>query len=216
VILTSADGANWSQRQPRTKIYLNSVACGDGKFVAVGCCDAVSGKVILTSADGENWIESQPVLNANLQKVVYGNGQFAAVEAGSRVFTSPDGLTWTTHATDDWGLIFSSSDGLNWMRRQLTSWQSVQGLTYGNGHFVAVNSGGILESGSMIGLVHTPNRASGLLSLSLEGPMGLDYTIQSSSDLMTWHDVTNAQSNTIILENLPLGSGRQFYRAYSQ
>ena len=94
-----------------------------------------------------------------------------------------------------------------------------RGIAYGNGHFVAVGENGtILQSGSIIHLSIMPDASTGLLSLSLEGPTGLDYTIQTSLDLISWQDVTkitSAQSGKIILDGLPISSGRTFYRAFS-
>ena len=63
-------------------------------------------------------------------------------------------------------------------------------MAYGNGHFVFAipegrTPGAIWESGSIINLEIRPNTATGLLSLSLEGPSGLDYTIQTSTDLIS-------------------------------
>jgi hypothetical protein len=64
-------------------------------------------------------------------------------------------------------------------------------------------------------------RSSGTdsLSLSLEGPSWLNYSIQTSNDLISWRDVpniTSAQFNKVILDGLPATSDRIFYRAYSQ
>jgi hypothetical protein len=75
---------------------------------------------------------------------------------------------------------------------------------------VGVGSGGsIVQSGSITTLSIAPDVSTGLLSLSLEGPTGLDYTIQTSSDLVSWRDVTkisNAPSSKVILEGLPVTS----------
>ena len=83
---------------------------------------------------------------------------------------------------------------------------------------MAVGIGGnILQSGNIINLSIT--RSAGPLTLSLEGPADLEYTIQTSSDLVSWRDVTkisNAQSSKVLFEGLAASSDRQFYRAYSQ
>jgi hypothetical protein len=53
----------------------------------------------------------------------------------------------------------------------------------------------------------------------LEAPTGLDYTIQTSTDLISWHDVTkitSAQSNKVVLDGLPADANHLFYRAYSR
>jgi len=94
------------------------------------------------------------------------------------------------------------------------------GITYGNGHFVAVGPGGtILQSGSIITVALVPKIGTGLPSLSLEGPTGLAYTIQSSTDLISWRNLTNitsVQGTNIIFDALPAASDHLFYRAYSQ
>jgi hypothetical protein len=91
-------------------------------------------------------------------------------------------------------------------------------IAYGNGHFVAVGLGGtILQSGSIITLAITPNAATGHLTLSLSGPLGPSYTIQNSTDLISWQNLTNiimGQSTNIILDSPP-ASDHLFYRAYS-
>ena len=77
----------------------------------------------------------------------------------------------------------------------------------------------ILQSGSMINVSITPNTDTESLTLSFEGPTGLDYTIQTSSDLISWRDVTkisNPASTKIVLEGLRITSDRQFYRATSR
>jgi hypothetical protein len=118
------------------------------------------------------------------------------------------------------GYILTSADGVNWARRP--AWQQVplHGVAYGAGHFVAVGEyGTILQSGSIVNLEIRPSAGTGLLSFSLEGPSGLDYTIQTSTNLISWRDVTkisNAQSSKVILDGLPVTSDRQFYRATSQ
>jgi hypothetical protein len=53
----------------------------------------------------------------------------------------------------------------------------------------------------------------------LEGPTGLAYTIQSSTDLISWQTVTNitsVQPTTVILPAPSAASDHRFYRAYSQ
>jgi hypothetical protein len=76
-----------------------------------------------------------------------------------------------------------------------------------------------LESGSLnpalaLGL----DPASGLLTLSLTGPTGLAYTVQNSTDLVAWDNVTNftsIQSTTVVLDALAPATDHRFYRAVS-
>ena len=94
------------------------------------------------------------------------------------------------------------------------------GITHGNGQFVAVGIGGnILQSGSIFMLTIATSVRHGLLSLTVKGPTGLEYTIQTSTDSVSWRDVrkiSNAQSGRVILDALVSSSDRQFYRAYSE
>jgi hypothetical protein len=79
---------------------------------------------------------------------------------------------------------------------------------------------GIWVSDSIITLGATRGTAPGLLQLELAGPAGLAYSIQTSTDLVSWRDlttITNAQSSDVItLDALPSAAQHQFYRAYSR
>jgi hypothetical protein len=78
--------------------------------------------------------------------------------------------------------------------------------------------GTILQSGNLITLTIAAKLGTDLLTLSLEGPIGMGYTIQSSTDLRSWRDVakfTSTESSKIVFENLPAHSDHLFYRAFS-
>jgi hypothetical protein len=188
------------------------IAYGNGHFVAFGGFDGSVGSVPTTnvfyelsgaSPDGLILVKQQWPDAA----IAYGNGQFVAL---------------LTSIEQERGTIQTSADGLNWTSPspQILPYQSLRSIAFGNGRFIAVGDGGqILRSGSIINLAIRPDTATGLLSLSLEGPTGLAYTIQSSTDLISWRDaakITSAQSNKVILDGLPATSERLFYRAFSQ
>ena len=153
----------------------------------------------MTSADGTNWTQRlSESVDEGLLGVAYGNGQFVAV-----------GCT---------GALLTSTDGSNWVRRQSgISSGCLTAVAYGDGHFVAVGeSGTIIESGSIVTLALTPGMSSGRLLLSLTGPTGLDYTVQRSSDLIAWENVTNftfALPTSEVLNLQPPGASHLFYRA---
>jgi hypothetical protein len=196
-IATSVDGTNWIQAASGTSSTLNGVVYGAGQFVAVG--GNGDGSVIVTSADGTNWTQRlSESADDFLLGVAYGSGQFVAV-----------GCT---------GALLTSTDGSNWVRRQSgISSGCLIAVAYGDGHFVAVHeSGTIIESGSIITLALTPSMSSGRLLLSLTGPTGLAYTVQSSSDLIAWENVTNftfALPTSEVLNLQPPGASHLFYRA---
>ena len=203
-ILTSTDGVNWVQRESGLtgNNRLFGIAYGNRQFVAVGTS-------IVTSANGLDWVQRQLETQDYLSGIAYGNGQFVAVGDNMLVLTSTDGVDWVERP-----------DGVDWVERRSGGERSLLGIAYGNGHFVAMGPGGrILESGSIITLAITPKAGTGLFTLSLEGPTGLGYTIQTSTDLISWRNLTNitsAQGTNIILDALPAASERLFYRAYSQ
>jgi hypothetical protein len=236
-ISTSTNGAKWIQRDSglarEVQTALSGIAYGDGQFVAVGhsweptitnhsgifkpmiltsdgatykvwvdvqLSDFVS-TVILTSTDGVIWTEQQSGTERDsLRSVAYGNGQFVCVGWSGLILTSPDGVNWVKHQS-------GAQSGL------------LNAIAYGNGYFVTVGwQGTILQSGSIITLALAPKLSSDRLALSLEGPTGHTYTIQSSRDLTSWRNLTNittTQPLTVILDALPAGSERSFYRAYS-
>ena len=210
IVLTSADGTNWVHVQAPATDGLSGIVFGNGQFVAVGGRYPGSTSTIETSHDGVNWVQRQADTSNQLIGIGYGNGQFVAVGGGQ------DNATGLNLA----GTIVTSPDGVNWVQRPSGTTNSLFATIYGNGHFVAVGDcGTILQSGSIINLSITPNATTGLLSLSLEGPTGLDYSIQTSTDLISWQDVTKItglSSGKIILDGLSVGTGRVFYRAYSQ
>jgi len=116
--------------------------------------------------------------------------------------------------------IVTSADGRKWVQRQSAELGGLRAVAFGNGHFVAIGPGGaILQSGSVITLTIALKAGTDLVALSLSGPTGLSYTIQSSTDLTSWQkltSITTTQSTSVILDALPPGSGRVFYRAYSE
>ena len=73
---------------------------------------------------------------------------------------------------------------------------SLSGIAYGNGHFVAVGRyPTILKFGSIITLAITPHPTTGFPTLWLEGPSGLVYTIQICLDNISWQ-IPNSQKVT--------------------
>jgi len=100
----SMPNLTWNLSATPTDLQWNSVAYGNGLFVAVAVDG--SGNNVMTSPDGITWTTRTPANNnlwyvINYGKDLYGNGLFAAVSgAGTAdtsryIMTSPDGITWT-------------------------------------------------------------------------------------------------------------------------
>jgi len=108
------DPWHWHNPLPRGT-NLNSVAFGNGLFVAVGD----QGRTAISS-DGENWMPGNTGFGATLSGLTFGNGSFVAV-GGNMVYSSTNGTNWIQHNP-------GANDGL-------------VAITYGNGSFIAVGGG---------------------------------------------------------------------------
>lgn len=100
-VITSTDGVTWTWRDPAPSdanaYTLNSIAYGNGVFVAVG-----NGGVIVTSPDGVTWTKRTAAISGNLNQVVWGKDKFVCVcegTAAASIQTSPDGITWTARTS---------------------------------------------------------------------------------------------------------------------
>jgi hypothetical protein len=232
-VSSSVDGLNWIQREPGTKQPLSGVTYGNGLFVAVGF------QTILTSPDGMTWVEQLGVIDS-LNGVVYGKGQFVAVGPGNTILTSPDGTNWTRRqspvatsyynavayssgqfvAVTEGGGMVTSADGINWAPRETRTTLPFQGICGVDGRFIAVGPGGrIFDTGTIVTLALTPMPSNRLLSLSVQGPTGLDLTIQGSTDLTSWRNLTNVVTDQMTAIPLNLSTapdGHMFYRALAK
>jgi len=163
LIMTSADGTNWTQLIVPTESTFWSVAFGNGKFV-------VDGAPILTSSDGVSWYPNPGTSSYPYGSVHFVGGQFLLPHGGGGTGTSPglalsaDGIHWSdTFYNTDYplqtaplamaagggvfvavgydGMILTSPDLINWTYRSFPpGGAGINGMAYGNGMYVAVNS----------------------------------------------------------------------------
>jgi hypothetical protein len=176
VMLTSTNGIDWTSRDIGTGNYIYAVAYGNGRFVAVG-------SALLTSPDGITWTYQGK--GYGLFSIAFGNGFFVAIDGNGEFVWSTDGINWNLayyidgnpHAVafgnnqfvvagegspGDGGQIFVSLTGTNDWRRSYFGTESAgfYGLTYGNGHFVAVGPAGIVRSQTAFRLICPSLQAS--------------------------------------------------------
>ena len=178
VIITSPDGITWTERYSGTTEQFKGVSYGNGIFVAVGQWDGYYGGYygsIITSHDGVNWTRRISRINESLEGIAYGNGTFVALgKAGgaSPAIKSSDGINWSG-ASFTWAgpniafgkdtfvavgvayavgqQIYSYNDIDNkWTQRPQPTTCYLDGVTFGDGTFVAVGSTGcIIQSGNI-------------------------------------------------------------------
>jgi hypothetical protein len=158
LVFTSKDGTNWS-RQPIDAIRqfgLNSVAFGDGQFVAVGD----QGRAFI-SRDGIVWSERASGFAAHLDRISYIGTRFV-VTGSFGLISSLDGIEWKpwslaaqdipgqllgiAYAADQFvavgeqGVTMTSADGINWSYRHRDPAQYLKGVAFGNRRFVVAGS----------------------------------------------------------------------------
>jgi hypothetical protein len=157
-ILTSGDGATWTEQGPFFEKNFNAVAFGDGGFVAVG-----NNGTVATSADGVFW---RPFYH--LHNITTGKGLLVATGLNGTIVTSSDGLNWTEQqsGTDkdlneivfaqgkfltvgNDGIVLISTDATNWTVIDTGNTNELHGVAYDSRSqsFVAVGrTGTILNS----------------------------------------------------------------------
>src|SRR5262245_38042131 len=128
-VLTSPDGMTWTPRHADTTNDLSAVAWGNGVYAGVGTQTGPPGTryaVVVTSPDGAVWTGQRLATNTYLRAVTFANGLFVAV--------GYDGQS--NHQ-----FVMTSTNGTNWSSHYLTNLPSAswEGVTYGNGLFVATS-----------------------------------------------------------------------------
>jgi hypothetical protein len=166
-VMTSPDGINWTSRAAAGSCLCRAITYGNGLFVAGG----VSGSYGMYSYDGINWTSGN-FINGSHYDVAYGNGVFVTVVYGTsgdqKVSYSYDGINWSTTTTPE---------GNNW-----------NGITYGNGLFVAVGDAGT-------------NRV-------MTSPDGITWTPRQEAAAIAWQDVTYGDGLFVAVAALT-GSGNR-------
>ena len=158
-ILTSVDGATWTDRSTGTS-DLSGLVRGGGQFVAVG-----DSGTILTSPDSVTWTD-QSTGTSNLNAVTWSGSEYTAVGASGTVLTSPDGVTWTAQTSGTtadlnaitWdgsqfvavgavGTLLTSADASSWTARTSGTSNNLYAIAWSGLQFaVAGASGTILTS----------------------------------------------------------------------
>jgi hypothetical protein len=130
----STDGITWTTATTPPsdgKGSWQGLAYGNGKFVAVAQGSIANTTTAYSEDGGNTWTMRSMPLTGYWYRVTYGGDRFVAIPTCSgasnkKAAYSTTGTSWTTG-----GSLDSSGYGYNW-----------EGLTYGNGKFVAVSKSG--------------------------------------------------------------------------
>lgn len=156
---TAIDEWRWSRPPPQGN-SLNSVAFGNGRFIAVGDLGT-----LLISTNGTDWAVTN-LHNDDLWGVAFGNGTFVAIGVLGAIYTSVDGAAWTKRAdftVYSWyrqlfGVsfinnrfvvsgrkVYSSTDGVAWIDHGTPPSHGI-GVAYGAGKYVMAGFGYVMVS----------------------------------------------------------------------
>lgn len=170
LILSSADGAAWSQQAAPEDLGGLHAAVWTGKqVVAVGELGSV-----VTSGDGSAWTKrrgSRKGMLPTLEALAYSGDTFVAVgRAGAMsgdkaILCSPDGITWTERpgvgpillfgvtwagdrffAVGERGVVAVSTDGFSWGFDSITTSQALTGAFWDGKRAYAVGHNGVILS----------------------------------------------------------------------
>ncbi|QIP13057.1 T9SS type A sorting domain-containing protein [Spirosoma aureum] len=197
---TSPDGSNWTPRSAGIPDNLSYVAYGNGTYIAIGIGSGF-GTTVTRSTDGVSWTVAPAFKSDGVASgLTFGNGQFVALVQGGRIFTSPDGLTWTP--------------------RMSNTQSNLEGITYGNGLFVAVGynatvvtspNDAVVQPGNLPPVAPGIGNASGVVGQpflqtipAFTDPEGLPLTYSISS-LPAGLQFTAGSAGTI--SGIPTGTG---------
>jgi len=217
VVMTSVDGASWTNHTSGITSNLKSVSYINDQFVAVG-----QGGSIIYSDDGASWTSATSNDTSELTSVAYGNGTYVAVGGFGKVLTSGDGASWTLNPNSPVignsilyaitfgngvfvavgyngsdGTIYTSSDGTNWTSQSSNVYVSLLDAVYGLDKYVVVGTEGeILTSEDGVTWTHrTSGTQENLLSVTYGNGKYVataNYgVIKTSTDGVTWSNETS-------------------------
>jgi hypothetical protein len=214
--------------------YMESVAYGSGRFIAVGRSD--NGSKMAYSTDGITWTAvSSPAFDGGFgpSTVTFSNGRFFAVAWNGMAY-STDGVNWTVvipnltdirgpvYGNGRWviatyeGRIMSSTDGITWTAANGPSGFQYLTITYGAGKFVAGSMSGRMAH-STDGITWTVVSDNAIINnrsrrityvggkfLAYEGDVNR-YRMAYSADGVTWTAIEGTDDNT---RDIAYGGGK--------
>ncbi|MGE5406025.1 MAG: Ig-like domain-containing protein, partial [Candidatus Saccharibacteria bacterium] len=168
-LLASNDGGTSWNLQCKTTDWLNAIAYGNNRYVAVG----YAGEVLISN-DGLNWASNRFTGPTYLRDITYGDGKFVAVGCDRAIMVSTDGFNWqkvdsgisetingfavdfhgVTYANGQFVLVgfrgtsLYSRDGYNWTQSPSIVNNTLFDVTFGDNKFIAVGDSGTIIASS--------------------------------------------------------------------
>jgi photosystem II stability/assembly factor-like uncharacterized protein len=223
--MTSTNGRDWTLHTPVSGREIESVAGGNGRFVAVGKegssseTDAERARTFF-STDGLQWETNAARFQNNLQSVVWVKDHFLAMGDDGHLVRSDDGTSWTeisisrdldlhgiTRTSDrfiavgDDSKIWCSSDGERWTAHSLPLTVAL-GVAHGRGVTVVCGeNGSILVSTNLLEWVQVRSGTGTLYDIIFDGDrflaVGEEGTLLSSEDGRNWESLVTGTSKEL-------------------
>jgi len=179
-VYTSSDGIIWENKNPQilTDYTLHGITYGNNRFVGVGEYGSY-GAILTTEDGGITWDKRLYGITTALFDVTYANNTFVAVGENCAIFTSSDGIGWTSSdappcsnyllqsiaygnnkfvtvgSSGSAGFISTSPDGMTWETNKTTSRnQDLKDVAYGENTFVSVGKG-LTDTSESYGVILT-------------------------------------------------------------
>lgn len=199
---TSAEGTVWARSNVGdTRIALNGIAYGGGRWIAVG----TSG-TIYVSPDGISWNPLTPGSGTTLNGVAYNSCSWVAVGENGAILTSPD--------VDPGNGLPTATNGLVWTATASGTTRILHGVAYGQGKWVAVGNAGTILTSTGAPLWTWVARTSGttkdLYSVATDGTrwaaVGDAGKILTSPDGISWASANSWTTSPLrgVSSDLPL------------
>lgn len=102
-VATSTDGINWTLRTPPADEW-GAGAYGNGRHVAVAINWDATNPAIVSTNNGATWTAVNTG-NSEFRDITFANGLFVAVGSAGKIYTSPDGTSWTERVAPSGGNV---------------------------------------------------------------------------------------------------------------
>lgn len=210
-LATSTDSIAWTTRTSGVAVQINAFTSGNSLYVY-----GANGGVIRTSTDGITWTArtSGSATTTNITALTFGDNLYVYANSIGAIRSSTNGITWTARTSgttfqiqalaygdglfaygDANGNIRTSTDAITWDVRTsgLTAGETITGLVYGDGIFVASSGSGnsfLTSTDGITWAIHKVNFFPITLvygdGIYLATDGGFRTTLSTSPDGVTW------------------------------